>query len=168
MAVLATTNDSAAAALSELAERQTRLDAAIEALADQLADQALRTEQQDEQLRIQATAISAGFAQVSRTVSEGFKNANSGGASTGAAKKPNSNGNPGNLNSAANPGNAKRPAIAGARAGGAVNLGPIEGEAELGGGLTTPPGQNAKGGKAKAEKPEEPKEASRKKAHRWI
>jgi hypothetical protein len=101
MAVLATTNDSAAAALSELAERQTRLDAAIEALADQLADQALRTEQQDEQLRIQATAISAGFAQVSRTVSEGFKNANSGGASTGAAKKPNSNGNPGNLNSAA-------------------------------------------------------------------
>ena len=57
---------------------------------------------------------------------------------------------------------------AGARAGGAVNLGQLEGEAAIGGGLTTPPGQNARPGKAKDEKPEEPKEAPRKKAHRWI
>jgi hypothetical protein len=38
----------------------------------------------------------------------------------------------------------------------------------FGGRLTTPPGQDARPGKAKAEKPEEPKEAPRKKAHRWI
>jgi hypothetical protein len=60
------------------------------------------------------------------------------------------------------------PQLAGARAGGAVNLGQLEGEAAIGGGLTTPPGQNARPGKAKDEKPEEPKEAPRKKAHRWI
>jgi hypothetical protein len=125
----------------------------------------LRAERQDEQLRVQATALSATAAQLSRSISEGLKSANGGGPANGAPK-PNSKGNPGNPGT--NPGPATRPAIAGARAGGAVNLGPIEGEAELGGGPTTPPGQSAKGGKAKAEKPEEPKEAPRKKAHRWI
>jgi hypothetical protein len=164
MAVLATTNDPTAAALAELAERQARLDAAIEALADQLADQALRAEQQDEQLRVQASALSATAAQLSRSISEGLKNAN-GGEPANSAAKANGKGNPGNPGGGANPSPAKRIAIAGARAGGAVNVGPIEGEAEIGGGFTTPPGSKSGG---KAEKPEEPKEATKKKAHRWI
>jgi hypothetical protein len=81
------TADNSTAVLAQLAEQQERMAETIEDVIDQLADQALRSDQHDEQLRTQAAALRSTAAQLSRTIADVAKSG------------PNPNGgNPGNGN----------------------------------------------------------------------
>ena len=123
------TADNSTAVLAQLAEQQERIAETIEGLVDQLADQTLRTDQHDEQLRTQAMALRSTAAQLARTIADVAK----------AAPNPN-NGNPGNNNRTANrnanPGNPSNGIRA--KLGGEAELGPLEATAEVGGRLRTP------------------------------
>jgi ABC-type transporter Mla subunit MlaD len=142
------TNDNLSVVLTQVADRQDQLDAQLQALTDLIADQAVRTDEQDEQLRTQAVALRATTAQLAANI----RQLNGNGATKDKSPKSNgkgSSGNPGN----GNPGKGN-PNIAGAKAGGRVSLGPIEGEAEVGGGVTAAP--------------KEPPAPAKRKAHRWT
>jgi hypothetical protein len=118
------TADNSTTVLAQLAEQQERMAETIEGLVDQLADQTLRTDQHDEQLRTQAMALRSTAAQLARTIADSAK----------AGPNPNS-GNPGSNNRTANsnPGNPGNGV--GAKLGGEAELGPLEAEAEVGGRL---------------------------------
>jgi ABC-type transporter Mla subunit MlaD len=128
------TADNSSAVLAQLAEQQEHMAETIERVIDQLADQTLRTDRHDEQLRTQAAALRSTAAQLSRTIADTAKaaakpnNGNPGNSGGGSSAKPNANGRAG-----ASPDNDG--GIAGAEVGGKASLGPLAAEAEVGAGL---------------------------------
>jgi len=133
------TADNVPAVLAEIATRQDQLDAQLETLTSLCADQAVRAEEQEEQIRVQAQALRVTATQLSRNISDASKAAN-GNRSGNGNPRPNGRGNPNG--------------IAGAGVGGQASLGSLGASAEVGGRIGT--------------EPSEPEPPERKKAHRWI
>lgn len=103
--MLIVTPETVPAAITQLSERQDRLAASIDALAEQLAGAADRDERQDQQMRILARSLRETAAEQSRTIAAIGKAAN-GKSANGDASKGKGNGN-GKSKAADNPGNGK-------------------------------------------------------------
>lgn len=154
--------DNLPAVLTQIADRQDELDARIDALTSQMADQAIHADEQDEQLRVQAAALRMTATQLSTNIREIARSARNGNGNGGSNGNGNGNGDGNGNDRASNPGQSNNPSrnpgrsgrIAGARLGGEANVGPASASAEIGGGLGLPP--------------EEPKAPERQRAHRWI
>lgn len=148
MSTTIVTPENLPAVLAQVTDRQDQLDAQIQVLIDLMAEQEMRTDRQDEQLRVQASALRATATQLSANIrqlsdrngdGEGRSNGNAGkprSAASGARQAGDGNGNDSRSNMAAN----------GAAKSGSRSERPA---------LTTVP-------------PASEPEAPRKKAHRWT
>jgi hypothetical protein len=148
------------AVLAQIVERQEQQNAQIAALTTLCTEQALQLEEQREQSRVQASALRATTAQLSRGVSNAVKGVNARG--NGNASRGNDTARRGNGN-----GNAKDEAK-----GKSGNVEQLDERRSAGSG-----GVRAKADEDRAGKKEPPKEANppkndepapRKKAHRWT
>ena len=133
--------DNMPAVLAQIAERQDELAAQIEALTALQADHAICDEERERQDHVQAAALRASIAQLSRNIADVSKAANGNGTgnrgNSNTGRNGNSNGNSnGHSNVRAMP-NGRNVGMAGAAVGGTANVGPLEARADVGGGIGT-------------------------------
>ena len=154
------TSDNVPAVLAQIVERQDEQDARIEALIALQTDQAIRDEERDQQFRVQATALRATAAQLSRNIADARKAANGNGNRNSNASA--------NANATGTRNGNRNAGLVGAGVRAEANLGPLEARADVGGGIGTRQNRSQRHQSQAAEMPSEPEAPQKRRAHKWI